>query len=134
MIYPELGFPELSAAQQLIFGVGVTTLGWMIVAFVTEPTSKDKLKEFYLKVRPGGIGWRDIENELLEEGKLKEKEYWDVPDAIKAMIASSIGVYGVLFSFAYWLYGDYKLGLLFTVIAIIAFYILSRMWKKLSFK
>jgi len=134
MIYPKLGLPELTAAQQLIFGVGITTIGWMSVAFMTEPTSKEKLKEFYLKVRPGGIGWRDIENELLEEGKLTEKEYWDVPDAIKAMIASSIGVYGVLFSFAYWLYGDYKLGALFTVVALSAFYILSRMWKRLSFK
>ncbi len=139
MIYPDyvahwFDLPELSAAKQLIFGVGLTTIGWMIVAFVSKPTSKEKLKDFYKLVRPGGPGWTDIEEELLQEGELREKELWDVPEAIKAMIYSSVGVYGVLFSFAYYLYADYMMGVIFTAVAVIAFYMLSKKWKDLSFK
>jgi len=133
-IYPKLGLPELSAAEQLIIGVGVTTLGWLLVAFYSKPTEKSKLKEFYLKVRPGGPGWEDIENELLDEGELKEKEYWDVPQAIIAMIVASIAVYGTLFAFAYFIYKDTIRGLIFSAIAALSFYVLSKIWKKLSFK
>lgn len=139
IVYPEyiakwFDLPELSAAKQLIFGVGVTTIGWMIVAFVSEPTSKEKLKSFYKQVRPGGPGWRHIEEELLQEGEMKEKEVWDVPEAIKAMIYSSIGVYAALFSFAYFLYANYSMGIIFVVVSVIAFYLLSRKWRNLSFK
>jgi len=139
IIYPEyvakwFDLPELSAAKQLIFGVGVTTIGWMIVAFVSKPTSKEKLKSFYKQIRPGGPGWTEIENELLQEGALKEKEVWDVPEAIKAMIYSSVGVYGVLFSFAYFLYANYIMGLVFISVSVLAFYLLSKKWKDLSFK
>ncbi len=133
-IYPKLGLPELSAAQQLIIGVGLTTLGWLLVAFYSEPTDKEKLKEFYLKVRPGGPGWTDIENELLAEGKLKEKEYWDVPQAIIAMIAGSIMIYALLFSFAYFIYEDMSKGIVFLIITFLAALVLNKYWKKLSFK
>jgi len=139
IVYPEyiakwFDLPKLSAAKQLIFGVGVTTIGWMIVAFVSKPTSKEKLKSFYKQVRPGGPGWKHIEEELLQEGEMKEKEVWDVPEAIKAMIYSSIGVYGALFSFAYFLYANYSMGIIFVVVSVIAFYLLSRKWRNLSFK
>ncbi len=133
-IYPKFGWPELSAAEQLIIGVGVTTVGWMLVAFYSKPTEKIKLKEFYLKVRPGGPGWTQIENELLNEGKLKEKEYWDVPQAILAMIVASIAVYGALFALAYFIYKDNLRGIVFSAITFFAFYALSKIWKKLSFK
>ena len=134
VIYPKLDLPDLSAAEQLVIGVGVTTLGWMLVAFFSKPTSKSKLKEFYLKVRPGGPGWSLIEKELLEEGKLQKKEYWDVPQAIIAMIIASIAVYATLFAFAYFIYENNLRGMLFSGVAIVAYYALSRIWKKLSFK
>jgi len=106
----------------------------MIVAFISEPTSKETLKSFYKQVRPGGLGWTQIENELLQEGELKEKEVWDVPEAIKAMIYSSVGVYGALFSFAYFLYAKYSMGMIFVAVSALAFYMLSKKWKDLSFK
>ena len=133
-IYPKLGLPELSSAVKLLIGVGVTTIGWLIVAFVTEPTDKEKLKEFYLKVRPGGPGWAHIEKELIAEGKLEGNVYWDVPISIVAMIVASIAVYSVLFAFAYWIYFDITKALIFTVVAVVGFIILSRLWKKLEFK
>ena len=133
-VYPKLGLPELSAAKQLIIGVGLTTIGWLLVAFYTKPTNKEKLKEFYLKVKPGGPGWRHIENELLEEGELREKELWDVPQAIIAMIAGSIMIYAMLFAFAYFIYEDLVKGIIFLCITLVSAFVLNKYWKKLNFK
>ena len=136
-LYKILGFsslPPLSAALKLVIGVGLTTIGWLIVAFKTEPTDKEKLKEFYMKVKPGGPGWRHIEQELIEEGKLKESGYWDVPVSIVAMLVASIGVYSILFAFAYAIYLNFAKSAIFAVVAIIAFVILAKLWKKLDFK
>ncbi|MDZ7314740.1 MAG: Na+:solute symporter [candidate division KSB1 bacterium] len=41
-----------------------TTIVWLVVTFLTRPTDKDKLHEFYRRVHPGGWGWRKIAAEL----------------------------------------------------------------------
>jgi len=46
--------------QRLLTVVGVTTVCWIIVTLLTRPTEMGKLKQFYLKVRPLGPGWRYV--------------------------------------------------------------------------
>ncbi|MDZ7371723.1 MAG: sodium:proline symporter, partial [candidate division KSB1 bacterium] len=43
-----------------------TTIVWLVVTFLTCPTDKEKLHEFYRRVHPGGWGWRKIAAELPE--------------------------------------------------------------------
>ncbi len=38
----------------------VTTIFWLIVTYFTEPTNEETLKNFYRKIHPGGIGWREF--------------------------------------------------------------------------
>lgn len=45
------------------FSVGLA----FIVTAMTQPTDRDKLKDFYRKVQPGGPGWREIEAEIKAE-------------------------------------------------------------------
>lgn len=47
------------AARLLITTIG-TTIVWLIVTFLTRPTPMEKLERFYMKVRPGGPGWRPV--------------------------------------------------------------------------
>lgn len=41
------------------FTVGVTTVSWIIITFITKPTAQNILEKFYIKVRPGGA-WKKI--------------------------------------------------------------------------
>ena len=37
-----------------------TTVSWLIVTFLTPPEPREKLREFFLKVRPATLGWKPI--------------------------------------------------------------------------
>lgn len=39
-----------------------TTIIWLIVTYLTKPVDELKLREFYNKINPGGIGWRKFSN------------------------------------------------------------------------
>src|SRR6187455_2403354 len=44
----------------LVLTVAITTVCWVVTAFVTPPTDRDVLIAFYRKVRPVGPGWKPI--------------------------------------------------------------------------
>ena len=50
----------------LIYTVIWSTAVWLLVTFLTKPTKEEKLKSFYKKVHPGGIGWKPISNKMPE--------------------------------------------------------------------
>jgi SSS family solute:Na+ symporter len=48
-------------ALVLITTTGVTTLVWLATTLLTSPEREDVLRKFYLRVRPGGPGWKPLE-------------------------------------------------------------------------
>ena len=52
--------PDASFAVTTIVQVGITTLGWLITAFVGPTTDRATLIAFVRKVKPSGPGWRAI--------------------------------------------------------------------------
>ncbi|MFH2096667.1 MAG: sodium:solute symporter family protein, partial [Bacteroidota bacterium] len=77
MIAPYLIFPILiyvfgwdvynaDFARTLMVLVGWSTAVWLIVTFLTPPSDEARLKEFYTRIHPGGIGWRRIASLLPE--------------------------------------------------------------------
>lgn len=61
IIYPvaRFGFGIQSPITLYPIVIGTTAV-WLIVTFLTEPTSQDVLSSFYRKVHPGGIGWKKL--------------------------------------------------------------------------
>ncbi len=51
---------RMPAWQELLVGVAVTTIGWILVTLVTRPTEDSVLISFYRLTRPGGPGWSRI--------------------------------------------------------------------------
>ena len=47
-------------AHLMLVTVGLTTLAWLLVTWLTPPEPRDKLVAFYRRVRPGGPGWKPI--------------------------------------------------------------------------
>jgi Na+/proline symporter len=72
MITPFLVIPIVQNVYGMVFPmtlypiVAVTTVVWLSVTFLTSPVDREKLKEFYRKVHPGGIGWKSVSDELPE--------------------------------------------------------------------
>ena len=105
----------------------ITTIVWLVVTFATPAEDKEVLLSFYKKTVPGGPGWKAIVgNEQIES------EGWSVPSGILAMLLALAMIYSMLFATGYFIYGNLQLGGLLTVIALIAAYLLSKVWSRIK--
>ncbi|MBI3005073.1 MAG: Na+:solute symporter [Ignavibacteriales bacterium] len=95
--------------------VGVTTVVWLAVTFLTKPTDEKTLKNFYRRVHPGGFGWRPIEKLLPEikgdSGYSKLFIDW---------IAGIVLVYAMLFGIGKFILGDIGSAALFIAVGLVA--------------
>lgn len=95
------------SAWKLIIGILLTTVGWVIVTFLTPAENQSVLEKFCSKIRAGGPGWRKIE---LASSTPNEAEGWDVPSGILCMMVGCLAVWSALFGIGYSLYGNFVLG------------------------
>jgi len=104
----------------------ITTFFWLVVTFATPAEDKEVLLSFYKKTVPGGPGWKAVvgHEQIKSEG-------WSVPSGILAMLLALAMIYCLLFATGYFIYGNLELGTLLIVIALIAAYLLSKLWKKI---
>ncbi len=134
LIHPDL-FPgvELAAWVKLLSGVGITTVAWVAVTFMTRPTEQSVLLSFYTKVNPGGPGWRKVLERARAEGEEIEMESgWIVPLGILCMFAGCVAVYSALFAIGYLIYGNLPLALVLVAVAVLAVIYILRMWSRIS--
>lgn len=133
LLHPLTGLPEIEGWQRLVAGVGITTVGWIVVMYATRPTEKEKLYSFYHAIRPGGPGWRKVVRQATEEGIAfgDAGERWNVPAGILCMVLGCFAVYSAMFATGYWIYGKPVLASLLTVAAVVAGFLLARAWRRL---
>ncbi len=119
---------------KILAGVGITTISWLIVTYLTPPADKEVLRTFYKRIRPGGPGWKKIVNDAENEGisldKTKDLK-WDVPTGILAMIWGVLFVYSTLFAIGEMLYAKYTTAIILIIIGLVSLWLLTRTWKKL---
>ncbi len=102
MLMPHLG-SGLDGWQQLLVGVALTTVCWLVCAFVTAPTDQETLIAFYRQIRPGGPGW----------ARVARLAGWDAASPVSRTLTAplaaaclgSVTVYAVLFATGFSLYG-----------------------------
>jgi solute:Na+ symporter, SSS family len=130
LVHPGL-FPaaELSTSVKLLAGVGITTVAWVSVTYLTSPVDPAVLREFVALARPGGPGWRGFEAEALPGG-IDAEEPWNVPLGVLAMLAGSTIVYAVLFGTGMFLYGRVGAGLVAASVALGASALLVHLWPR----
>lgn len=116
---------------QLVMGVVITTITWVSVTFLTKSTATSTLKKFVLLTRPGGPGWKHI-NELVEaEGhpRIENK----LPLEILMMFIGSITVYSTLFATGFWIYANTVPALIASVTAAAGIAIMLKLLGRLRF-
>lgn len=137
MITPFIIFPILKSfgilfPYSLFIIVPGTTLVWVVVTFLTKPTSEEVLISFYKKIHPGGFLWKKVSN------KLSDVEGDSV--FLNMFINWFIGVilvYSILFGTGKLIFGEITEFLMYLGIAIISviiiYFNLSKIgWQTLS--
>jgi solute:Na+ symporter, SSS family len=124
----------LAGWELLVLTVVVTTVAWVATAFLTKPTDPEVLIDFYRRVRPGGPGWKPVEDALRARGEDPYAgEPSDLPVALACAALGAIGVYGALFATGFLLYGRLGMSALFGVIAVAALAGIAALWPRLRF-
>ena len=132
VINPKVGWiliPENQAYLKLLYGVGITTVGWVLVTLFTKPENDEILLSFYRKVRPASFGWK----KLLDRYPNEKQEQGQLPMEIGLMLVGSIMVYSALFAVGFWIYGNAVPASIATIVAVIGGAVIIKSWKKLTF-
>ena len=119
--------PENQEYLKLLYGVGITTIGWVLVTIFTKPEKDAILISFYKKVRPAAFGWK----KLLDRYPAEKQEQGQLPMEIGLMLVGSIMVYATLFAVGFWIYGNVLSACIATVIAVIGGVIIIKSWKNM---
>jgi SSS family transporter len=124
---------DMSSSMRLISGVAITTIGWLVVTFLTQPTNYQTLLKFYQQIKPAAFGWKPVVDKGLQSGELQKNEVdaGQLPLEFACMILGCFLVYTSLFSVGFWIYGKYTFALILTVMAIASSYGLFRIFGKL---
>jgi SSS family solute:Na+ symporter len=104
---------EIAGYWQLIIGVVVTTLGWIIVTLFTKPTDANTLASF----------------EQLIFGK--NSKFHNIQYKIVGFILGVIGTYSFLFATGYFIYSKTTTAIILSVISVGCAGILIKIWNKI---
>ncbi len=134
IIHPALGFEKIPDHWQLLLGVGLTSIAWLVTTFVTRPTQMATLKEFYALTTPGGPGWAKVRKNMGDLDAQNRTSAWQLPLEIAGMFVGCITVYTALFATGFWLYGNTTPALILTIVCSLGAFGLFQIWGRLKTK
>jgi Na+/proline symporter len=130
-----LAMPHADFATTTIIQVGLTTLSWLITAYVGPQTDRATLISFCQKVKPAGPGWTDIraaagisDTEIAQENR--------IGSAFVGWISGCALIWGSLFAIGNFLYssGDPKrltMAWVLTGVTVVSGYVLLKTTQQL---
>ncbi|MEM6263243.1 MAG: sodium:solute symporter family protein [Bacteroidota bacterium] len=110
LLHVKLGFEPLDDHVKLILSVGLTTIGWLAVTWLTPPTDMNRLTSFYGLIRPSGPGWNIVRATAAKTGKVLPHPEGNLPRQLLAMVLGCLAIYSALFATGSFLYGEYEQG------------------------
>lgn len=117
--------PDWPQWVTLVTGVGVTTVGWLVVTFMTPPTNDETLRSFATLIRPSGKKWKELANIDTVKGD------GSLPLQILSMLLGTGLVYALLFAIGKLIYNQtVEACLIFGVAAIFGLSLLA-IWRRL---
>jgi len=121
---------------QMLTGVGITTVSWIVVTLITPPTDPLQLREFYRRIQPSGPGWRPV-----VEAARKAQQPLDnagvsgeLPMALLAAAGATLGIWSLIFAGGYLLYGRPGLAACMLALALVGGWTVKVCWRHLSFR
>ncbi len=136
IIHVKIGLEPLVEWQRLIIGVGITSVSWISVTFLTKPSDLKTLINFIRKVNPGGPGWKTVLKRAEEKGEdveLLKKTKWDVPTGLLGAFLGLLFILSLLFSTGYWIYGKTLPAVIMVITGLVSGVCLFNVWRKIKF-
>jgi Na+/proline symporter len=90
---------------ELLVTIAITTLCWLVTAFVGPPTDRQTLIAFYQKVRPFGPGWAVIRSETGLSESDAAATHENIPMALLGWVTGCTMIWSALFAIGNYLYG-----------------------------
>ncbi len=123
--HTRLGFTRWDPSAELVVGVAVTTVGWLVVTFLTPPVDTETLRDFHAKIRPLGKGWDAVVARtdgagLDGTGESDSDSGGEFAAGLLAWFLGCVMVYAALFGTGFLLYGNVAWGLIGLVLAAVA--------------
>lgn len=121
-----------SFSETILYGVAFTTASWLPTAWLSAPTSRERLIAFYKKVHPAGPGWTKIRKEA-GVTKAEAALHGDhMGLATLGWISGCIVIWSSLFALGNFLYGRLQLALMlsgaFIVSGVVLIYVINHLW------
>jgi Na+/proline symporter len=123
---------SFSTHVALIVTVVVTTVCWVLTAFVGPQTDRATLVTFYKKVRPFGPGWRRIRKEAGVTEAEAATTHENIPLALLGWSAGCAAIWSSLFTVGNILYGRTSLAALlfgvFVLSGLVLLWVIKHLW------
>jgi SSS family solute:Na+ symporter len=110
-----------------VFGVLVTSIGWVTVTLLTPPADAETLRSFHKLIRPMGSGWKGAGLELDADD-----DDGSITAALLAWFLGCTVVYGAIFGTGYLLYGETMLAIVCLAVASVSGALLLRTLPRLG--
>ena len=125
---------HMSTHVALLVTIAVTTICWLLTAFLGPETDRKTLVEFYKRARPFGPGWKKVREEAdisMQEAKATGQ---NIPMALLGWVAGCTTIWSSLFTVGNFLYGRMTyaliLGGVFLVSGTALIYVVNKLWTK----
>jgi SSS family solute:Na+ symporter len=126
---------EFSTHRALVVTVAITTVCWVLTAFLGPQTDKDVLIRFYTLVRPFGPGWERVRRDAgVPPGRQVTGD--NIPMALLGWLAGCTAIWSSLFAVGNYLYGRIGTALLLTAVfgasAVALTFVVKALWSGTS--
>ena len=134
MLTPIIVYTVLITFTSIVFPstmfiiVGITTVVWVGVTYLTPPVSASTLDSFFRRVHPCGIGWRAVQARIPE---IQGDEHYGV--LAGSWLAGVIMVYAALFGIGSIIFGDYLRGAGYAVVVGVCAFWINAAMKRVGF-
>jgi SSS family solute:Na+ symporter len=127
LVHAKLGFEPIQDHIQLILGIAITTVCWVVVTLLTKPANTDTLQKFVETINPGGPGWKSFPIKGADKSRS-----WALPFELLAMLTACALVYSVLIATGMLIFGNTKAFVLLSGLAILSLLVLNTLWRKIK--
>jgi SSS family solute:Na+ symporter len=111
---------HFSTHVALMATVAVTTVCWVVTAYLGPQTDHDVLVDFYLKTRPAGPGWAPIRRDPRVIASREQAAIENIPLALLGWVAGCSLVWSALFTIGNFLYGRTATATVLLVVSVVS--------------
>lgn len=118
--------------QKLMITIAITTICWVLAAYLAPQTDRQTLIDFYTKVRPAGPGWEAIRRQTGISKDEAVRTGDSMPMALVGWVSGCMVIWSALFTVGNILYGRWGnaagLGAVFVISGLTLINVVNKLW------